>query len=42
MKKVYQNRIPDRWTIIGRVFMHVYGFFAVRKMQGNIVIEVMK
>ena len=41
-KKLYQNRRPDRWTIIGRVFMLVYGFFAVRMMQGNFVLEGMK
>ena len=28
--------------LIGRVFMLVYGFFAVRMMQGNFVLEGMK
>ena len=29
VKKVYQNRRPDRWMLIGRVFMLVQRFFAV-------------
>ena len=28
--------------LIGRVFMLVYGFFAVRMMQGNFVLKGMK
>lgn len=28
--------------LIGRVFLLVYGFFAVRMMQGNFVLEGMK
>ena len=41
-KRDASDRRPDRWMLIGRVFMLVYGFFAVRMMQGNFVLEGMK